>query len=401
MFAALLVGLPLIVLSGLWLRPVANPSRQPGSVAESGSGIASADVPTVPGVKPRQIESRPEDAQLIRKAPGVAPPGMVWIPGGVFLMGNSKGPHDDEVYEHEVALDGFWMDATEVTNQQFSEFVEATKYVTVAEQAPSAETLPGVDLSQIDPSDLAPGSVCFTYHNDGKPIDKSHPNWPYQLWSYQKGANWRHPHGPYSSISDRMDHPVVHICWLDAVEYCRWAGKRLPTEAEWEYAARGGQSHQEYPWGKDLTPDGKWLANVWQGEFPYENKNDDGFIGSSPVKSFPGNGYGLYDMSGNAWEWCSDWYLPDYYRVSPRLNPQGPEFSQDPNEPGIPKRVQRGGSYLCNANYCTGYRVSARMKGAPDTGLSHCGFRCVQSAGESASKKTAAEPISNPSRPPA
>ena len=338
---------------------------------------------TVPAEQPParlQAQIRPEDADLLRTEPADRPAGMVWIPGGVFIMGNARGPHADEITEHEVALDGFWMDATEVTNRQFSEFVAATKYVTVAEQQPDLKDIPGVDLARIDPADLEPGSVCFTYQNDGRPLDKSHPLWPYQLWGFTRGADWRHPQGPTSSITDRMDHPVVHLCWLDAQAYCTWAGKRLPTEAEWEYAARGGQPDAEYPWGNDLTPAGKWPQNVWQGEFPYENHNEDGFAGTAPVKSFPPNGFGLYEMSGNVWEWCHDWYQPDYYRNSPRRNPLGPESSHDPNEPGLPKRVQRGGSYLCNANYCTGYRVSARMKGTPDTGLAHCGLRCVKSA---------------------
>jgi sulfatase modifying factor 1 len=204
--------------------------------------------------------------------------------------------------------------------------------------------------------------------------------WPYRLWGYVKGANWAHPSGPDSNIDATLDHPVVHVNWDDANAYAKWAGKRLPTEAEWEYAARGGTEGQAYPWGNEQLPNGKWMHNVWQGEFPYKNENLDGFIESAPVKSFAPNGYGLYDMSGNVWEWCSDWYLPDYYAFSPRKNPQGPDYSNDPNEPGMPKRVQRGGSFMCNVNYCTGYRISARMKGTPDSGLRHTGFRCVKPA---------------------
>lgn len=356
------------------------------SVAHNDTSVSSlikreeSPVLTAPSLAPNPARPRPEDAGLIVKEPRKTPSGMVWIPGGVFMMGNAQGQHEDERTEHEVALDGFWMDATEVTNQQFQEFVKATGYVTLAEKTPTAADLPGVDFSQIDPADLKPGSICFTYQFVGEKIDKSHPLWPYRLWGYVKGANWSHPDGPESTITKIMDHPVVHINWDDANAYAKWAGKRLPTEAEWEYAARGGQAGQTYPWGNEQVPDGKWMQNVWQGEFPYKNENLDGFVVSSPVKSFPPNAWGLYDMSGNVWEWCSDWYLPDYYAFSPRKNPTGPEKSHDPNEPGLPKRIQRGGSFMCNDNYCTGYRVSARMKGTPDSGLRHTGFRCVKPA---------------------
>lgn len=341
------------------------------------------------GEKPakKQPRQRPEDAALTTKPAEPAPPGMVWIPGGVFIMGNKQGQHEDEQTEHEVALDGFFMDQTEVTNRQFQEFVQATSFVTLAEKTPSAEDLPGIDLSQIDPENLKPGSICFTYRPDGQKIDKSHPLWPYQLWGYVKGANWKHPDGPDSKIDDKLDHPVVHVNWDDANAYAKWAGKRLPTEAEWEYAARGNQADWEFPWGNELAPDGKWLANVWQGEFPYQNENGDGFQNTSPVKTFPANAYGLYDMSGNVWEWCHDFYQPDYYKYSPRQNPQGPGSSFDPNEPGTIKRIQRGGSFMCNTNYCTGYRVSARMKGTPDSGLRHTGFRCVKDAANRESSK--------------
>lgn len=339
-------------------------------------------------VESQQAQPQPEDAELIKEPPTPAPPGMVWIPGGVFVMGNKQGPHEDERFEHEVALNGFFMDATEVTNRDFEAFVKATGHVTLAEKTPSAEDLPGVDLSQIDPENLKPGSVCFTYRPNGQKIDKSHPLWPYQLWEYVKGANWRHPDGPQSTIADQLDHPVVHINWDDATAYAKWAGKRLPTEAEWEYAARGGKNDWIYPWGNELAPDGKWMNNVWQGEFPYQNENQDGFLKTAPVKSFPANRFGLYEMSGNVWEWCHDFYQPDYYQNSPRLNPQGPSSSFDPNEPGTVKRVQRGGSFLCNTNYCTGYRITARMKGSPDSGLRHTGFRCVKDVPQTAHHKT-------------
>jgi formylglycine-generating enzyme required for sulfatase activity len=192
------------------------------------------------------------------------------------------------------------------------------------------------------------------------------------------GANWRHPTGPKSSIAGLEKHPVVQVCWDDAMAYAKWAGKRLPTEAEWEYAARGGLTNAAFIWGSELTPGGKWNGNIWQGKFPTENTSADGFPGTAPVATFAPNGYGLYDMAGNVWEWCADWYQPEYYAQSPAKNPPGPQESYDPNEPGVMKRVMRGGSFLCSDVYCTGYRPSARMKSSPDTALSHTGFRCVR-----------------------
>jgi len=207
------------------------------------------------------------------------------------------------------------------------------------------------------------------------PLD-NHLAW----WKYVPGASWRHPEGPGSTINGREDHPVVHVCYHDAVAYANWAGKRLPTEAEWEYAARGGLDQKRYCWGDELCPDGKWQANIWQGEFPYLNTEEDGFRGTAPAASFPANGFGLHDMSGNVWEWCADWYRPDYYLESPDRNPQGPSSSHDPMEPGMPKRVQRGGSFLCSDMYCVRYMPGGRGKGALDSGSSHVGFRCVRSA---------------------
>lgn len=332
-----------------------------------------------------------KDEQLVVNEPGDTPAGMVWIPGGAFKMGDDEGhpraqdePEKlhDESPAHEVQLDGFWMDETEVTNRQFKEFVEATGYVTVAEIKPKREDFIGQleDVNIIPEENLVAGSICFNPNFDRKNLRKDHPLWTYQVWQHVHGANWKKPHGPESSIDDILDHPVVHVSWNDAVAYCKWANKRLPTEAEWEYAARGKLKDKTYPWGDEITPDGQWQLNIWQGEFPYENKNADGFVHTAPVKKFAANGFGLYDMSGNVWEWCSDNYRPDYYSRSPKRNPKGPASSYDPQEPRIPKRVQRGGSFMCSDNYCLGYRVSARMKGEPESGTFHCGFRCVKSA---------------------
>lgn len=319
---------------------------------------------------------------LIVDEPGPAPEGMVWIPGGSFSMGDDAGTHADEAPAHTVELDGFWMDATEVTNAQFQKFVEATGYVTTAERTPKREDFAGQlpDVSVIPEENLVPGSICFNESFDVSTLRKDHPLWPYQVWQYVKGANWRHPDGPESSIEDRMDHPVVHVSWDDAVAYCRWAGKRLPTEAEWEYAARGKLSTAIYPWGDELQKDGHWLTNIWQGDFPAVHDVNDGHRTTAPVRSFAPNAYGLYDMAGNVWEWCHDFYRPDYYANSPRRNPPGPADSHDPLEPGMVKRIQRGGSFMCSDNYCTGYRVTARMKGTPDSGTWHAGFRCVKPA---------------------
>jgi formylglycine-generating enzyme required for sulfatase activity len=303
------------------------------------------------------------------------PKGMVWIPGGVFWMGSGNPGMKDAHPLHQVRVDGFWMDQTAVTNARYAEFVKATGYVTVAERKPDAKDFPGAP-----PENLVPGSVVFTPPPGPVPLDQ-HLRW----WQYIKGANWRCPEGPGSDLKGRENHPVVHIAWDDAVAYAKWAGKRLPTEAEFEFAARGGLDRKRYAWGDELKPGGKWVANIWQGRFPYENTMEDGYRGAAPVKSFPANGYGLYEMAGNVWEWCSDWYRPDYYRTlaalaAPARNPQGPLDSFDPGEPGVAKHVMRGGSYLCTDQYCTAYESGARGKGEPSSGTNHLGFRCVMSA---------------------
>jgi formylglycine-generating enzyme required for sulfatase activity len=300
---------------------------------------------------------------------------MVWIPGGSFWMGTEHPGMEDARPLHLVSVDGFWMDVVEVTNDAFERFVRATGYRTVAENAPDPADFPGAP-----PEKLVPGSVVFTPPGGAVPLDD-----PYAWWSYVPGASWRHPEGPSSDLSGRGSHPVVHVAWTDVVAYARWAGKRLPSEAEWEFAARGGFDRRRYAWGDELRPDGRWLANVFNGRFPGGDTGEDGYRGTAPVASFPAEGFALHDMSGNVWEWCADWYRPDYYETLAAAggathDPRGPQDSFDPAEPGVPKRVNRGGSYLCSDQYCSRYILGSRGKGAPDTGASNLGFRCVRSA---------------------
>jgi formylglycine-generating enzyme len=306
--------------------------------------------------------------------------GMVKIPQGDFMMGASDDEgRPDEYPQHKVRVNAFWMDITEVTNAQFREFVEATGYITTAEIKPDWEELkkqllPGT--AKPDESLLHAASLVFS--PSSKPVALNDAS---QWWTWMKDANWRHPQGKGSDIIGKDNYPVVHISWDDAMAYCKWAGKRLPTEVEWEWAARGGLENKKYPWGNEDIESGKPKANTWQGNFPDHNNNWDGFYKNSPVKSFAANGYGLFDMAGNVWEWCSDWYRNDAYKKlknSFSENPKGPETSYDPMEPTVPKKVVRGGSFMCNASYCKGYRVTSRMKTSPDTGLEHTGFRCVK-----------------------
>ncbi len=305
------------------------------------------------------------------------PAGMVWISGGEFWMGSDEPEFPDAQPWHKVYVDGFWMDRTEVTNAQFAAFVKATGYITVAERKPRAEDFPGAP-----PENLVAGSVVFTPPTEPVPLD-SHYRW----WSYVEGANWRHPTGPGSDIAGLERHPVVHIAYADALAYCQWAGKRLPTEAEFEYAARGGLDRARYVWGEEFQPGGRFMANTFQGHFPDTNTAEDGYVATAPVGSFLANGYGLVDMAGNVWEWTSDWYQPDYYTTLAATgkvarNPQGPGGSYDPSEPGTKKRVHRGGSFLCNDQYCSRYCPGGRGKGELDTGTNHLGFRCVKDAKE-------------------
>jgi formylglycine-generating enzyme len=300
--------------------------------------------------------------------PGPAPEGMVWIPGGTFWMGSDDERMPDAKPVHQVSVDGFFIDKTEVTNRQFERFVRATAYITVAERKPDPK-----DFPDVPPQKLVSGSIVFTPPSE----DVSYDN-PLVWWRYVPGASWRHPEGPDRSIQGREDHPVVHVCWDDASAYAKWAGKRLPTEAEWEYAARGGLERKRYVWGDELLPGGKWQVNNWQGRFPRQNTAADGFLRTAPVASFPPNGFGLYDMAGNVWEWCADWYRPGY-NTEDKTNPQGPSSSYGPIESDVRKRVQRGGSFLCSDLYCSRYLPGGRGKGAPDSEASNLGFRCVLS----------------------
>lgn len=314
-------------------------------------------------------------------APGPAPEGMVWIPGGEFSMGCDDpragvcgGPDamPDARPIHRVQVDGFWMDRTEVTNAQFARFVAATGYVTMAERTPRQE-----DFPTAPPENLVAGSTVFTPTTEEVPLT-SHFRW----WRYEAGANWRHPEGAGTSIDGRDAYPVVQVAYEDAAAYARWAGKRLPTEAEFEFAERGGQAGQRYAWGAELQPGGRWMANVYQGTFPVHDTGRDGFAGLAPTAQFPPNPYGLHDTAGNVWEWVSDWYRPDTYVLHAKLgvvrNPTGPETPFDPAEPDQPKRVHRGGSFLCTDQYCTRYMNGTRGKGEITTASNHLGFRCVQ-----------------------
>jgi sulfatase modifying factor 1 len=301
--------------------------------------------------------------------------GIIRIPGGTFRMGSDKH-YAEEAPSHRVTVDGFWMDATPVTNRQFRAFIEATSHVTTAETAPDPKDYPGAL-----PHMLRAGSLMFA--PPGHPVNLR--DWS-QWWMFKFGANWRRPYGPGSSIKGLDDHPVVHVAYRDAEAYARWAGKALPTEAEWEFAARGGLEDAEFAWGDEFTPGGKHMANTWQGAFPLENTKDDGWTRTSPVKAFPPNGYGLYDMIGNVWEWTTDFWSTHHTEDAPKAccvpqNPRGgsESASYDPGQPAvrIPRKVLKGGSHLCAPNYCRRYRPAARHAEPVDTSTSHVGFRCV------------------------
>ncbi len=317
----------------------------------------------------------------------VAPKEMRLIPGGEFVMGSNDPlaqPHERP--PHRVRVDAFFIDESPVTNAQFRTFVEATGYVTTSEKpADLAEIRKELPPGTPDPpaEALEPASIVFS--PPPQPVNQTQY---LQWWTYMKGADWRHPDGPGTSIEGKDDHPVVHVSWFDAAAYAKWAGKRLPTEAEWEFAARGGLKNKVNTWGNEPLSDEFPRINTWQGAFPYKDAKKDGFEGTSPVRAFAPNGYGLFDMAGNVWEWCADLYRADLYAnrssKQPIENPKGPAKSFDPREPYATKHVQKGGSYLCNDSYCSGYRPSAREANTPDSAAGHTGFRCVISAGKTA-----------------
>ena len=366
------VGLAACVIVLACSRP--NPER--GTAGAAGAAPGSSASPAVSPFLPT-IENA-------TASPGPAPEGMAWIPGGEFSMGSDvageslcalPGVTRDAQPVHRVYVDGFWMDRTEVTNSQFAAFVRATRYVTVAERTPTREEFPTAPREN-----LVAGSTVFTPTSGPVPLDDY-----FQWWRYQKGASWRHPDGPGSDLAGKESYPVVHVAYADAAAYARWAGKRLPTEAEWEFAARGGLTGKTYAWGDELKPGGRWMANIYEGRFPVHDDGEDGFAGVAPVAQFPPNGYGLYDVAGNVWEWVSDWYRPDTFaRLAAAggvaRNPGGPDAPYDPAEPSEKKRVHRGGSFLCTDQYCTRYMVGTRGKGEVSTGSNHLGFRCVKPA---------------------
>ena len=367
---ALVAASALVAWAGVrWWKAGPGPSRVAETAADSTAAPASQ-------AGPKWASSTP---------PGHSPEGMAWIPGGEFSMGSvdprglpqgGRDPMTDARPIHRVAVDGFWIDRTEVTNDQFAAFVRATDYQTVAERVPKAEDFPGAP-----PENLVAGSVVFTPPDRPVPLDDH-----YRWWTYVKGASWKHPLGPDSHIDGRGNDPVVQVAFEDAQAYARWAGKRLPTEAEWERAARGGLEGKPYSWGDELKPGGRWMANIWQGPFPVGNSAEDGHAGIAPVGQYPANGFGLHDMAGNVWEWCSDWYRADTYAQSAREgrvapNPAGPSSGFDPSEPDQPKRVHRGGSFLCTDQYCARYMIGTRGKGEVSSASNHLGFRCIKPAG--------------------
>tara|TARA_X000000950_G_scaffold93631_1_gene117866 strand:- start:77 stop:1120 length:1044 start_codon:yes stop_codon:yes gene_type:complete len=319
--------------------------------------------------------SDPKKDKLVSKE------GMVFIPGGNFDMGgDNEEARSDEFPKHQVTVSSFWMDIAEVTNAQFKKFIDETGYTTTAERKIDWDEISIMlppDTPKPHDSLLSPASLVF------KEVSTSNLNDYSKWWSLVKGANWKQPFGPGSDIIGKENFPVVHVSWEDANAYCEWSGKRLPTEAEFEFASRAGKINSVYTWGNEKVDNGVLKANTWDGEFPKKNTIKDKFYYAAPVKSFKPNNYGLYDLAGNVWEWCSDWYHANYYSMLPKqgsVDPTGPDSSYDPVEPFSEKKVIRGGSFLCNDSYCSGYRNSARMKTTPDSSSLHTGFRTVISA---------------------
>lgn len=355
-------------------------------------GAINATTPTL--ALPADASTTATTTTAAAAPPGQAPPGMVWIPAGEYVRGtDDPTAWPSEQPAHRVQVDGFWMDKTEVTNADFEKFVTATGYLTTAETTPTLEDI----MKQVPPGTppppaeaLVPGGLVFVPPSQPVPLNNEA-----QWWQWTPNANWRQPEGPGSSIVGRENHPVVMVSWFDAKAYADWAGKRLPTEAEWERAARGGLEQNEFTWGTEFAPEGRLMANVWQGQFPHNNTTEDGWPRTAPVGQFAPNGYGLYDVSGNVWEWCSDWFQSDLYSIleTSRVlsNPQGPDKSLAANRPYEQQRVIKGGSFLCHVSYCSSYRPSARMGTTPDTGMSHMGFRLVKSAEAPAAVASAAE----------
>ena len=338
--------------------------------SEPAVAVTQSDL-VAPGGEGLDHSQKPPVEQVLQVAASVdVTRGMVWVPAGEARLGSQESAPDAPM--RTVRLTGFYIDAAEVTNRDFEAFTKATGYVTDAERRPTTEEIPGVPEEL-----LVAGSLVFTPPPDAVDLREF-----WSWWSYVPGANWRQPTGPGSSTLGREDHPVIHVSWRDATAYAKWARKRLPTEAEWEFAARGGLAEQRYAWGSEQKVKGRWPTNIWQGEFPSNNTEEDGFLTTSPVRAFDPNRLGIYGMSGNVWEWCQDWYHPNGYGDTSvvAVDPVGPNTSYDPDEPGAQKRVMRGGSYLCSDVYCLGYLPGTRMKSTPDTSLCHTGFRCVVNA---------------------
>ncbi|WP_210415724.1 formylglycine-generating enzyme family protein [Bdellovibrio sp. ZAP7] len=361
LFAAIIIGLGFFVGGSTAISQLHSPFTQ-GDIAGLPESDFSDDVAAA--MKP----SNPNFGQS-----------MVWIPGGEFWMGSNNPSVIDAQPEHRVHIDGFWMDQYLVTNRDFMDFVDETGYVTVAERRLDPKDYPDLPAEL-----LAPGAIIFSPRIERTDLGISGSVY----WRWQPGANWRHPEGPGSDLRGRELMPVIHVSYADAEAYANFRGKRLPTEAEWEYAARGGLDRMPFSWGKDFRPSGKFMANTWQGNFPYFDSAEDGFKGLSPVGSFPPNGYGLYDMTGNVWQWVSDWYRADYFKHQAdkvTVNPQGPKSSEKGPDPSYKKRVQKGGSYLCTDSYCSNLDPGARRRGDVWSGSPQVGFRLVTSEPANAS----------------